>query len=1272
MLHTLVRTTSFLALAGMLAASALPAQAGTTGSLTGQVVSTTKAPIAGARVVAVSPSQTATGTTDASGRFAFLSLSPETYTITVSKEGFDTTALTGISIFADQLQTLRITLAPSLRTIAHVTARSSMDLVKSGTTSDVYSVNSTVTAAAAGIGGGGNLNNAYSAIAAVPGTFVPPNQQGWDETVYIRGGNFDQVGYEFDGVPVNRSFDNYPGSTAGTLGQQELQVYAGGGTAGESASGLAGFINQVIKTGTFPGYATVSGGIGTPTYYHNLQFEVGGSTPDRLFSYYVGVGGYNQDYRYLNQFNGSDLGNVWGYPAIAFNTQNVYFSGVLPSCAYAPPRGSGFYDGPNPSPVWDPFTLKPGQAAYQPLPVNTLNKNGLANDPGCYATITPAYNAYGVSNLADRESVVNLHIGVPHRHDAGRDDVQVLYNVVALQTQFVSSQNDLGPNVITELSQYETGQAIPEVWPDFVTWPSGTHFGQSANGLSPVPYFAPSSPGNRCANIDPYGGYSYFHVTGECAAGTFSAVPPDNRDSFWNNASIFKLQYQHNIGSNAYVRLYGYSFYSDWLQASALSYGTPFFGFGALSYDYELESHTRGLSMTAADQLSSQHLLTFDANYVTATTNRYNNNNFNNFLSTDATTLTNGKQCFAYYSGSYEGQHYTQGQPAPCNSPLTSGSFMNPEPGPAVRGANWQVTYTGNSGFVNTVEPNFTALALQDQWNPTDKLNINLGLREEEYEYNLANTSNAGQNFWFLAGQREFCYNPQTLAPYFIPAPPASGRPPNPFIGFNCPVDNSIPAHPVQTVHPDGKNGHLLLSNSYPPSVADYAFTPQIGMTYTVNPDTVLRLSAGRYAQEPQTYQVQYNAKDNNLAYDLFQAFWQYGYTTPLHNALVQYSDNYDFSFERRFKGTDMSVKVTPYLRYATNQVYSIGLPFGLSGGLNSGVERVDGFETEFTKGDFSKNGLSFIISYTYTNAAERWDNFPGTSINPLDPYNQDIANFNGLTRAGGGSQCYENNNRNVLPDPKCVQLRPGYNPPIWNPYYAMSPQPLLDRNGWYPVGLDFAYLSPNVLSAIVNYKHNKFTVTPALTFNEGSLYGNPSDVIGIDPRTCSSNSAGFINSKIHTKNPLQADYTTCGAASTQNGTIAGELFIPNQDTGSFDGFGSFRQPNQLNLSLQLGYQLTPRVKVNALLANLVNACFGGSSEPWSRQYPPNGYTCGYQDNFYYVSNFYNGTSPNDRGANGVALNPAFKNPFIPAYADTNGFVLPNPFNMYLQFNVSL
>ena len=632
MKHLLKRSVLLLGLACGVFSNTLCGRAGTTGAITGLVVSTAKAPVAGATILAVSASQTATVTTDAAGRFGFLSLAPDTYTITASKTGFETSSLTGVSVFADQLQTIHVTLAPSLRTIAHVTARSSMDLVKSGTTNDVYSVNATVTQAAAGLGGGGNLNNAYSAIASVPGTFVPPNQQGWNQTVYIRGGDYDQVGYEFDGVPVNRSFDNYPGGTAGTLGQQELQVYTGGGTAGESATGLAGFINQVIKTGTFPGYATVSGGIGTPTYYHNLQVEVGGATPDRLFSYYVGIGGYNQDYRYLDQFNGSNLGDVWGYPAIAYNTAALPFAGVYPTCNYSFPNNPGFYSGPNPSPVYDPFGY-PGRPPIPgpiPLPMNLLNKSGLGNNPGCYQTITPAYSAYGLSNIADRENVINLHIGIPHRHDAGRDDVQVLYNVTAMQTQFYSSQNDLGPNVITQLSQVDYGQSVPEVWPDFVTWPSGTHFGENASGLTPVPYFAPSSPGNRCANVDPYGSYPGVRIAGECAAGTYSAVPPDNRDSFWNNASIAKVQYQHNMGSNAYFRIYGYTFYSDWLQASALSYGTPFFGFGALSYDYELESHTRGLAFSFADQLSSQHLLTFDANYVAATTNRYNNDNFNN------------------------------------------------------------------------------------------------------------------------------------------------------------------------------------------------------------------------------------------------------------------------------------------------------------------------------------------------------------------------------------------------------------------------------------------------------------------------------------------------------------------------------------------------------------------------------------------------------------------------------------------------------------------
>ena len=108
------------------------------------------------------------------------------------------------------------------------------------------------------LGGGGALNSAYSAIASVPGAYVPANQNGYLQAVHVRGGDASEVGYEFDGIPVNRAFDNYPSSSLSSLGQLELQVYTGATPANAEAQGLAGFINQVIKTGTFPGYATAN------------------------------------------------------------------------------------------------------------------------------------------------------------------------------------------------------------------------------------------------------------------------------------------------------------------------------------------------------------------------------------------------------------------------------------------------------------------------------------------------------------------------------------------------------------------------------------------------------------------------------------------------------------------------------------------------------------------------------------------------------------------------------------------------------------------------------------------------------------------------------------------------------------------------------------------------------------------------------------------------------------------------------------------------------
>ena len=303
---------------------------------------------------------------------------------------------------------------------------------------------------------------------------------------------------------------------------------------------------------------------------------------------------------------------MWGYPAIAFNTTQPNISAASSRRAVLrPPSDSGFYMGriPRRSTIPSP-ARRPG---YVPLPVNTLPTARLGNDPGCYQTISPAYNAYSYSNIADRENVINLHIGIPHQHDAGRDDVQLLYNVVALQTPVLQLAER--PRTQRHHAAQPSGvrrERCPRSGPISYTWPSGTHFGQSASGsqadsvLRPRARRETAAPtSTRTASTAPP------QSTASARPDTFSAVPPDTRDAFWNNASIFKLQYQHNIGSNAYFRIYGYTFYSDWLQTSALSYGTPFFGFGVSSYDYELESHTRGaVGDRSPTRSAPQHLLT--------------------------------------------------------------------------------------------------------------------------------------------------------------------------------------------------------------------------------------------------------------------------------------------------------------------------------------------------------------------------------------------------------------------------------------------------------------------------------------------------------------------------------------------------------------------------------------------------------------------------------------------------------------------------------------
>src|SRR6202011_4050805 len=158
-------------------------------------------------------------------------------------------------------------------TLSKIVISEAAGLLKPGTTQDVYTVNAGLQSKLSVLGGGGNLDNAYSAISAIPGAFVPPGQTGWNQPIFLRGGDFNEIGYELDGIPLNRSFDNIPTTNLATLGQQQLQVYTGGSPANAESHRLAGYINQVIKTGTLPGFADATIAFGRPAFLNKLSIE---------------------------------------------------------------------------------------------------------------------------------------------------------------------------------------------------------------------------------------------------------------------------------------------------------------------------------------------------------------------------------------------------------------------------------------------------------------------------------------------------------------------------------------------------------------------------------------------------------------------------------------------------------------------------------------------------------------------------------------------------------------------------------------------------------------------------------------------------------------------------------------------------------------------------------------------------------------------------------------------------------------------------------------
>ena len=1306
------------------------ALAGTTGGISGSVHGTDGAAVSGAKVTVTSPSETTSTMTDAGGNFSFLALAPDSYTVSVTKTDYADQSLPGVTVFADQVQTLAITMPKSLKTIVSVRSNSANNLVKSGTTSDVYSVNAATQQVVASSGGGNNLNSAYSAIYQQPGVTSYVGNYGWGQVFYIRGSAYSQVGYEFDGVPVNRAFDNYQANSLSNLGQQELQVYTGGSPSGASSATLGGFINQVIKTGTYPGSGTLKGGLGGPAFFHELVAEAGGANPSRTFSYYVGLNGYNAMYPYWNSSQGNNIANngfsQYGFTAGA-DLAPLYgalygVTGLPDGGNYAGQFGNG------------PWPACQNGGVNGGLPVGATQAN-----PGPFGGACLGYGVYGGGYgyyMEERNTVMNFHFAIPHKMDGGRDDLQILYDNSMQNLHYNSDINSNGGLAFVSgyLNQFapaasgpfantsaaglcgyenvfgygcaQSNSPIP--YSDTLIFAPGTQFGQPAASAHVVPYYFPNTSSARQANNPFTGNYP-------------TGLPVTNQDGQWNDVGIVKLQYTKNMGQNAYARLFGYSFYSDWLN-SGPDCGTDGYLLGFLpgglcgnTPDYELGTHTRGAELQLADQINPQNLLQFTANYTTASVARFNNSSWEAGYAgsrTVATDLTNGDpnnpMCFSPSTGAqnscFSSSQGNFGSPTRGQAENPCGVNLAPNTPACLNNATWEVTVPGGQGTFNTVKPVFTSFALQDEFRPNSRWDLNIGARYENYRYDLTPTNTPDYAFWFNAAAEVQCFNPANGLPALTPLVPGEPVPPspvqtNPFANCNAGLPSGLP----QYVHPIGAtlaatpqgaacvtagycSATVQYSSAVPGSIQHGLISPRIGGTYTMGPNDVFRFSVGKYTQPTETAFEEYlDQSAKRAAAFNFSQFWGLGFNTPAHDNPVQYSNNFDFSLEHRFANTDWSMKVSPFYRDTHNEIVSLVLGPGFVSGVNVGHQHSYGVELAVSKGDPTRDGLSGQLAYTYTKALVQYGNLPN-GTNGIDYLNNYIKAFNALTSGGGGAQCYQNG----AADASCTDIDgSGAGTVIKNPYYNMSQQGLLDREGYYPTYPNeppndpgdqggSSAIAPHDFSGWLQWKHGKLAIAPNFELISGTYYGSPTDTYGIDPRSCAQNESAAVDNN---GNPIavsgaaaqNCDFLTAAASPyVQSGYLA----IPNPYTGKMDSVGQYQEPWILNVGALIRYDISPKITANLSLASIFNRCFGGSNTAWSTAFKPNNYVCGYgQNNGNYLGatsnqpgfggGFFYGNSPSDAVNGGYPVAPAYSYPFGPSSG-------AEPFQAYLELQIKL
>jgi hypothetical protein len=114
----------------------------------------------------------------------------------------------------------------------------------------------------------------------------------------------------------------------------------------------------------------------------------------------------------------------------------------------------------------------------------------------------------------------------------------------------------------------------------------------------------------------------------------------------------------------------------------------------------------------------------------------------------------------------------------------------------------------------------------------------------------------------------------------------------------------------------------------------------------------------------------------------------------------------------------------------------------------------------------------------------------------------------------------------------------------------------------------------------ILNYKHDKFSVTNSWNISSGAEYGAPTQWPGYFPTSCQR-----PNTQWRAAHGLAANPATCD----DFGSLP--LFLPDPFTNGYDNLGAFKQPWQLQMGLAFGYDVSPRITARLNLTNLLDVC---------------------------------------------------------------------------------